>query len=68
MDNEKSFVVVDILGLIEGVVEGVGLGICFLKYLECCRVLLYFIDIDSIDGIDLVENVCIIISELEKYS
>lgn len=68
MDNEKSFVVVDISGLIEGVVEGVGLGICFLKYLECCCVLLYFIDIDLIDGIDLVENVCIIISELEKYS
>lgn len=68
MDNEKSFVVVDILGLIEGVAEGVGLGIRFLKYLERCRVLLYFIDIDSIDGIDSVENARIIISELEKYS
>lgn len=68
MDNEKSFVVVDILGLIEGVVEGVGFGICFFKYFECCCVLLYFIDIDLIDGFDLVENVCIIIGELEKYS
>lgn len=46
---EKSFVVVDILGLIEGVVEGVGLGICFFKYFECCCVLLYMIDIMFVD-------------------
>lgn len=58
----------DIFGLIEGVVDGVGLGICFLKYLECCCILFYVVDIFFVDEMDFVEYVKVIIEEFEKYS
>ena len=68
MDNEQSFVVADIPGLIEGASDGAGLGIRFLKHLERCRVLLHLIDILPIDESDPVENACVIVNELEQYS
>lgn len=59
-----SFVMVDIFGLIEGVVEGVGLGICFFKYLVWCCILLYVVDIVFWDQFSLVEFVEVIVGEL----
>ncbi|MBG6247044.1 MULTISPECIES: Obg family GTPase CgtA [Symbiopectobacterium] len=68
MDSEKSFVVADIPGLIEGASEGAGLGIRFLKHLERCRVLLHLIDLAPIDESDSVENAKVIVNELQQYS
>lgn len=68
MDSEKSFVVADIPGLIEGASEGAGLGIRFLKHLERCRVLLHLIDLAPIDESDPVANAKVIVNELQQYS
>jgi GTP-binding protein len=65
---EKSFVVADIPGLIQGAADGAGLGIRFLKHLERCRILLHVIDIMPVDQSDPARNALTIFDELEQYS
>lgn len=68
VDYERSFVIADIPGVIEGAAEGAGLGIQFLKHLTRTRLLLHLVDVAPFDESDPVENVRLIARELEKYS
>ncbi|MDT9587304.1 MAG: Obg family GTPase CgtA [Candidatus Arsenophonus melophagi] len=68
INDEQSFIIADIPGLINGAAEGAGLGIRFLKHLERCVILLHLIDICPMNGSDPSKNIKIIDFELEKYS
>lgn len=63
-----SFVIADIPGIIEGVSQGVGLGIQFLRHIERTRLLLHFIDISGAEGRDPVQDFYTIQKELKGYN
>ncbi len=68
IDLDRSFVMADIPGLIEGASEGVGLGHDFLKHIERAGILVHLIEPMPMDQTDPIKNYQSIRHELEAYS
>jgi GTP-binding protein len=66
--EERSFVMADIPGLIEGASDGVGLGHEFLRHVERCRLIIHVVDVSGIEGRDAIEDYEKIEKELLNFS
>lgn len=68
LGDERTFVMADIPGLIDGASEGVGLGHDFLRHVERTKVIIHIVDASGIEGRDPVEDYYKINRELKIYS
>jgi GTP-binding protein len=67
LSGDRSFVVADVPGLIEGAHAGHGLGHRFLSHLERTKVLIHLVDVSSASGRDPVQDFDIIVRELQLF-
>lgn len=64
----KAFVIADLPGLIKGAKEGYGLGHCFLKHVERCKLILHMVDVSESEGRNSKEDFDIVLNEIYGFN